>query len=194
MTPMLGIMASQISGHLSSPSFYSIATATVTSGGTASITFSSIPSTYTHLQIRGIGAGGGGAATGVIDTLLRFNGDTAGNYNIHWLYTFGSGTPSSGNYTASATGIDWGYVTGSNSGTSSFSGLVMDILDYKNTNKFKTVRSFTGENDSTNSTGNNTIVIGSGLWQSTSAINSITLSLSGYSFSQYTQYALYGIN
>jgi hypothetical protein len=189
---MLGIVASSISGSKAiTGNYYSISTAAVTSGGASSITFSSIPSTYTHLQIRGIGACN--SVTGVQDTLLQFNGDTGGNYNIHWLYTFGSGTPSSGNYTASATGIDWGYVTGSNSGTSSFSGLVMDILDYKNTNKFKTVRSFTGENDSTNSTGNNTIVLSSGLWQSTSAISSITLLLSSGSFTQYTQYALYGI-
>jgi hypothetical protein len=194
MTPMLGIMASSISGSKAiTGNYYSISTATVTSGGTASITFSSIPSTYTHLQIRGIGSSP--VSSGVADTALQFNGDTAGNYNIHWLYTFGSGTPSSGNYTASATNIDWGYATGSTSGTSSFGGLVMDILDYKNTNKYKTTRSFAGENDATNSTGNNTIVIGSGLWRSTSAINSITLYLaSSNTFSQYTQYALYGIN
>jgi hypothetical protein len=172
------------------PSFYSIATATVTSGGASSITFSSIPQTYTHLQIRGIGACN--VVTGVQDTSLQFNGDTAGNYNPHWIYTFGS-SAYSGNYSA-ATGIDWGYVSGTKSGSSSFAPAIIDILDYKNTNKYKVTKSFTGQNDSTNSTGNYTIVLASGLWQSTSAISSITLLLSSGSFTQYTQYALYGIN
>ena len=51
-----GVVASGISGHLFTPTgrYESIQTATVDSAGTASITFSSIPSTYTHLQIRGI--------------------------------------------------------------------------------------------------------------------------------------------
>jgi hypothetical protein len=53
MTPMLGIMASQISGHLVTNSYESIQTVTV-STATPSITFSSIPATYKHLQIRGL--------------------------------------------------------------------------------------------------------------------------------------------
>ena len=50
--PILGINASQITGHLSNTSFESIATVTVGSGGSNSISFSSIPSTYKHLQLR----------------------------------------------------------------------------------------------------------------------------------------------
>ena len=48
--PILGIMASQISGHLSNPSYESIATYTVGAGGSSTMVFSSIPQTYKHLE------------------------------------------------------------------------------------------------------------------------------------------------
>ena len=56
--------------------FYQIATTTVGGGGTSSITFSSIPQTYTHLQIRLLGK----YAVSGDTTLIRVNGDTGNNY------------------------------------------------------------------------------------------------------------------
>jgi hypothetical protein len=51
--PILGIIASAITGNLVTTSYESIETVTVGSGGSATVlTFSSIPATYTHLQIR----------------------------------------------------------------------------------------------------------------------------------------------
>ena len=62
--------------------FESIATTTVGSGGIADVTFSSIPATYTHLQLRGI------ARTNRADSnqdavVVRFNSDTGNNYSRH---------------------------------------------------------------------------------------------------------------
>jgi hypothetical protein len=48
--PILGIIAS--SKLTVSNSYESIATTTVGSGGSATVTFSSIPATYKHLQVR----------------------------------------------------------------------------------------------------------------------------------------------
>jgi hypothetical protein len=53
--PILGIIASAITGNLVTTSYESIATVTVGGGGAATVAFTSIPATYTHLQIRGIG-------------------------------------------------------------------------------------------------------------------------------------------
>lgn len=102
MTPMLGIMASGMSGNLASGAYASIATNTVGGAGAASITFSSIPATYTHLQIRLT------ALTTVADNILvRYNSDTGANYAFHWLY--GNGSSASAYASASATNMGLGY-------------------------------------------------------------------------------------
>jgi hypothetical protein len=66
---------------------------------------------------------------------------------------------------------------------------VIDILDYANTNKFKTVRSLTG----TDLNGSGQIILGSGLYQQTTAITSITLEANGVNWLTNSSFALYGI-
>ena len=71
-------------------SYESIATVTVGSGGSSSIDFTSIPSTYTHLQLRMTArctAQSGGNPTNVY---LRFNSDSGSNYAWHQLAGNGS--------------------------------------------------------------------------------------------------------
>jgi hypothetical protein len=53
--PILGIIASSRLGNLVTTSYESIATVTVGGGGSASASFTSIPATYTHLQLSWIG-------------------------------------------------------------------------------------------------------------------------------------------
>ena len=79
MSPILGIWASP--KYVAPSNYYSIATATVTSGGTASITFSSIPSTYTHLQLRGFVRMN--RADYADNLSIRFNSDSSSNYYSH---------------------------------------------------------------------------------------------------------------
>ena len=65
-------------------------------------------------------------------------------------------------------------------------------LDYASTSKYKTVRAITGTNANTSSA-NFAVSLGSGLWQSTNAITSVTIA-NGYDFfSTSTTFALYGI-
>ena len=182
MTPILGVIASQITGHLSTNSFESIAT--VTGAGTpTSITFSSIPSTYKHLQIRYIAArsSAGGAAA----LRLAMNGSTS-VYRNHLLEgdgaTVGSGT------VVDTNGI---LIYGSYSGAApTFGAGVIDILDYANTNKYKTTRSLTGVDFN----GSGYVDFDSGLFMSTSAISSIVLSWdSGYAINTNSSFALYGV-
>ena len=193
--PILGTLASQFSGKPFG-SYESISTVTVGSGGSASVTFSSIPATYTHLQVRGIVQTSRGTYS-VDNMITRFNSDTASNYAWHYI---------SGGYTTtpivetggggSATFMYNLYVSTSVPGTT-FASVVMDILDYANTNKFKTVRTLNGfDVNGTAGTGSygGTVNLMSGLWRSTSAITSITLEPEvGPNFAQYSQFALYGI-
>ena len=189
MAPILGIYASQISGHLFAPSgaYDSIATVTVGSGGSASITFSSIPSTYTHLQIRATFRETG-SGTGA-DTKLSFNGDTgSGNYySQHGLY--GNGTIAGADKDATSTHIWSIYGTGSSATSGVFGVGVIDVLDYANTNKYKTTRALTGYDNN----GSGLIFLRSGLWMKTNAITSITITADATAFAEYSSFALYGI-
>ena len=72
-----------------------------------------------------------------------------------------------------------------------FSAHIIDILDYTNTNKYKTVRNLGGFD--TNSAQYGYISLGSVSWRNTNAITSISFTLDGNNFTQYTQFALYGI-
>jgi hypothetical protein len=178
MTPMLGIMASQISGKLSS--YDSIATTTVGAGGVSSITFSSIPSTYKHLQIRLFSNAGGN------DTFYQFNGDTGANYTRHFLY--GNGTSA---LAGSSISVDSGSIAYSapTANTNVFGAAIFDVLDYANTSKNTTTRSITGFNNN----GIGLVVQYSGLWLNTAAVSSIVMRPYAGNFNQYTSVALYGV-
>jgi hypothetical protein len=182
MTPILGILASQISGHLAAgTAFDSIATVNVGAGGSSSIDFTSIPSTYKHLQIRTMSL----SARANDDIAMQFNGDTATNYSQHRIVASGSTVSSYGFSNTSF--VEAGF---SSAGSSFPSVVVMDILDYQNTNKYKTTRYLNG----TDSNGGGYLIYESGSWRSTSAITSIKLYIPGsYSFTQYSQFALYGV-
>jgi hypothetical protein len=186
--PILGIIASSITGNIAAPNSYeSISTVTV-STAVASVTFSSIPATYTHLQIRGI-ARTSRASTGT--TTLNFNFNGGGTYSNHQL--FGNGVSASAGQATSQSRITQNMlVPKSGDGTGSeFGVFIIDILDYANTNKNKTVKTLSG----LDLNGSGDIRFASGLYQSTSAISSIEfIEPNGPSnITQYSQFALYGI-
>ena len=186
-----GVIAS--SGGVAS-SYESIATTTVGSGGTASVTFSSIPATFTHLQLRYLCLAASGNA---VDVKIRFNGDSGANYSYHALY--GTGASAASYSGTSATKIIAGANGAGNSAyTSSFAANITDILDYTSTQKNKTTRTLSGfdTNNATTSVNNETISLTSGLYFPSSivAINSITISPDvAVNFAQYSSFALYGV-
>jgi len=189
--PILGIVASSITGNIPTTSFQSIATTTVSSP-VATVTFSSIPATFKHLQLRVISKTVD-TATGEDNTNLYFNSDTTyTNYRGHWLRGDGT-TRSASTIQASGYNVYTGVVPTSGSGqTGYFGASVIDILDYTNTNKYKTVRIFNG-NDLNNASFS-FIGMYSSMWMSSSAITSITLNVpSTQNWAQYSKFALYGI-
>lgn len=166
--------------------FESIATTTVGAGGTATVTFSSIPSTYTHLQIRGLQRTSN-TSGGNWTVNLRFNGDTGSNYTYHGLRGDGSSAIA---YAGANQTISLSIISGDDANTSLGWGVgYTDILDYANTNKYKTVRTLTGFEEN----GSGMVELTSGLWLSTSAITSISLGAGSGNFLQYSHFALYGI-
>jgi hypothetical protein len=168
-------------------SYESIQTVNVGSGGSTSISFSSIPGTYKHLQIRGIARV---ATSGDRNLRLFVNGDTTNsNYRQHWLYGAGSSATSENNVVSPQIG----YLPMSGDTANIFGVTITDILDYTNTNKTKVVRSLFGWDGNGSTSG--LLALGSGFQtSSTSAITSLTIQMAtGTTIAQYSQFALYGI-
>jgi hypothetical protein len=176
LSPILGIIASQNYPRVTN-SYESIATST---GGGASITFSSIPSTYKNLQIRGITSNGAGGYLRV-----RFNGDSGNNYSWHELYANGSTVTAAGASATSAMIIDEVL----SATTNVYGAFVFDVIDYGNTNKNKTLRNLGGQD----SNGSGFVVPTSGAWYNTAAVTSITITPVSGTFASNTHIALYGI-
>ena len=185
---ILGIIASSISGSkIATNSYESIAT--VTGNGSAStLSFTSIPSTYSHLQIRGICRD---ARAVTIDTAYAtFNSDTGTNYADHYLQGNGSTVSAGAEISQNPSNSSLFLVAGSSAGSNMYSVMVMDVLDYASTNKYKTSRILTGSDQN----GSGSIRLFSHLWQSTSAITRIDFTTGTSSaWDSNTTFALYGI-
>ena len=168
------------------PAFESIAYADGT-GSSGTITFSSIPSTYQHLQIRAI-MRNSAAASDASFGQMRVNGDTTtANYAWHELYGDGASVSASG----ANDGLPYYGTVVRNNATSGIVGVtIIDIHDYASTSKYKTIRVFTGNDRN----GSGDIVLWSGLWENTNAITSLDFLAGGANnFTTATSFALYGI-
>jgi hypothetical protein len=145
----------------------------------ASVTFSSIPQTYTDLVI--VCNVSGSRATYGGDFLARFNGDTGTNYSNTILR--GNGSAASSARDTSGTEINYGVI----SPTGNFGPAVIHIMNYANTTTYKT--SLARTNDAGQSTN-----ICAGLWRSTAAITSILFYPgSSYVWKSGSTFNLYGI-
>ena len=157
---------------------------TVDSGGLSTITFSSISQNFTHLRLLGSLRDNRTVTVGD-DLIVRFNGDTAANYN----YTVGSfplGT--NGLSQTSLTSIM--RITSAASTANFFAAIDLFIPNYSSTtvNKGAIANSGYGDGVTPNTR------IGQGTWNSTAAITSISITPgSGTLFTQYSQITLYGI-
>ena len=179
-----------VSGTVVTPNSYeSIATVTVGSGGSSTVSFTSIPSTFTHLQVRAIARDNRVPPSGNFNNMhLRVNSDTGANYTYHTIR--GNGSAVSADGAGSQTLTDYTVIPSSTAGANTFGAQVWDILDYANTNKYKTIRVLSGADNN----GTGFIEFTSSVWQNTNAITGLTFLLSSTpSFVQYTQFALYGI-
>lgn len=169
------------------PSFEQIST-TILGSNTTSVTFSSIPSTYKHLQVRMVVQDTAGA--GLVTNGMRINGDGAANYSTHWVR--GTGT------TSTVTGSDTGssymvYNTSSTGVAGSFTLYIIDLYNYANTSTFKTMRMLMGMGQ-TSANGTN-VGLHVGNWRNTAAVSSLTfLEVGGNAFITGSRFSLYGIS
>lgn len=181
---LLGIMAASGSGIQSSvgdmePLITQYIPSTST-GSTTSLSFSNIPQTYSHLQIRGIGY-----FSTANNPILRFNSDSGSNYSWHHMWTSGAGT--NFNYGATQTFMYVGYADSANQPVSFY----IDILDYRSLNKHKSIKAIhAGETNG----GSGETAFWSGTWRNkTSAITSIQFAPGSGTLAAGTTISLYGV-
>ena len=185
--PILGTIASQVPANIPAGSFESIQTASGT-GSSGSITFSSIPQTYKHLQLRFLSRTTQNApGYSETDVKLQLNGDTGANYSHHRIMGTGSYTVTAAGVPSTNQIIVWSTIA---SGVSNvYTSGVIDFLDYTSTSKYKTVRALHGQDFN----GGGNVLLVSGLWMNTAAISSLSMTLYSDSFTTASNFALYGI-
>jgi hypothetical protein len=158
--------------------YVAIATNTLASA-TATVTFSSIPSTYTDLVIVTSPLR---VTTGAEELVMQFNGDTATNYSSTILY--GSGSAAGSTRTSSQT---YAYLNYYSNVSQTQSVQIYSIMNYANTTTYKTVIGRANTADS----GVDAAVA---LWRSTAAITSVAIKLkNGNNFNTGSVFSLYGI-
>jgi hypothetical protein len=181
--PILGVIASSTRQGQAADTgaMFPLQVITVGAAGASSVSFTNIPATYSHLQVRITALGD--TATGY-DVTMRFNSDTASNYNWHRLYGNGSSALAQGS--ASVTSM---YVAADAARTTYPFVSVIDILDYADTNKYTTIRNLNGFDQN----GGGAVTLWSGLWRNTAAVNSIAITVAANNLAQYSQFALYAV-
>jgi hypothetical protein len=148
---------------------------------TASITFSSIPQTYTDLLVL---VSARGDAAGQRDCYISFNGSTS-NFSNKFIEM-------SNNLVSSGTTARYiGPVSGTTTTASIFSNAAVYIPNYTGSTYKSFSVDFVAEN---NAQGTNAIDLSGQLWSDTAAITSIGLAPSSGSFIQYSTFYLYGIS
>lgn len=179
LNTLAGIIASS-GGAAAGGSYESIASQTVGAGGASSVIFTSIPNTYSHLQVRVMSLFNNARMD------IQFNSDTGSNYSYHLVQGNGSATYAEAGATQTSIKV---WPNGNTTSTSNPNVLVMDLLDYANTNIYKTARILNGFDEN----GSGIISLNSGNWRNTNAITSIKLAPNTGNFAQYSSFALYGI-
>ena len=194
LNSLLGTLSSGVPPVTSS--YESIASATGT-GSSGVITFSSIPSTYKHLQIRFMAKTTLTASAGYTP-IIKLNGSSSAIYAEHFLTGDGSTAQASPGNSPSSTSIQlWRAMAGSKASTPTMTNImavcIVDILDYASTSKNKTVRYFAGLDCNFAGT-ESWVTLGSGLYAATTAVSSLDITTdSGGNFTTSSTFALYGI-
>jgi hypothetical protein len=150
---------------------------------TSSLTFSSIPQTYTDLRL----VITCGTATDGVGVAARYNGDTSSIYSDTGLWGTGS-SASTGRHTAGSS-ASYSIAVGCSANAGS-TIVLADIMDYANTTTYKSAISRAGNATSTAGYPGSEIVVS--MWNSMSAINSITI-FAGANFVVGSTFRLYGI-
>jgi len=119
------------------------------------------------------------ASGGALNPQIQFNGDTASNYSLTWMY--GNGSAAFSNRYSSQTSSYIGYLTTTEPAT-----FIVQVQNYSNSTTYKSAL-FRWN------TANAEAGAGICLWRSTAAITSVTVKTSANNFAVGSTFSLYGI-
>jgi hypothetical protein len=165
------------------PSTYTPIAAQTLASAAGSVTFSSIPSTYTDLIL--IVNGRKDTAVNTDAFFCRLNGDGGSNYSSTELN--GDGSSATSFRTSNDAYCRLGVIPGTSAGSSIYGVSIVNFLNYANTttNKSMLTRGSVASGQVTGSVS---------LWRSTAAINSIVLYTAGLgNWASGSIFTLYGI-
>ena len=196
---LIGTIASSLLQNVDNGVMDPLQVITVGPSGAANVEFTSIPGTYTHLQVRAFGQTNR-ETVGFDSMRVQFNGVSGASggsgYTRHGITGNGSSVSAFGADSSNSNNdCQFAWALGTTTGSSWGTGII-DILDYTNTNKYKTIRSIGGVDLNGTVGGSGGFVgLGSNLFLlNTNAITSIKLiPFVGSTISQYSHFALYGI-
>ena len=168
------------------PATYTLINSNVLTSSAASVTFSSIPATYTDLVVR---VSARGDSAGEENLQFYFNSDTSSNYGGTYLQ--GSGSAASSNrYTSQTLLQNANTLTGTTYTSNTFSSYEIYIPNYLVSQNKPLVSFGTAENNATLSY----INVNASLWRNTAAITQIVIDQSGANFVSGSSFYLYGIS
>jgi hypothetical protein len=172
--PILGVIASSLSGKLLNPAYEYISQYTVSGSSVSSFSLSSIPTTYKTLVLKGYGSTSSGG------TNWNITSDAAGSYNWAQGYASGTGTWSGNSYGS-------GYYLGPfiSNGFGQFTMIIVDYAASKN----KSINMFGGQD----ANGGGYVGIGNSSSTGTGAITALTISAGGSQIQVGSSFYLYGI-
>ncbi len=169
-----------------------IAHTEVGSGGAAYVEFTSIPSTYQHLLLKGSGRSERNSRYD--GSNIHLNGDTT-NGNYSWTALVHAGNiPLATEYTSE---FRFNYLmdgTGSNSTGSAHAVSEAWFLDYSSTDKFTAVIGGTSATTQHLDVNDHQHTLAHGHWRSTAVVNAIKIDNGVGDWAQYTTFTLYGLN
>lgn len=169
---------------------YTLISSNTLSSSAASVTFSSIPSTYTDLVIK-LSARDSNAGTRQGKFRITFNSDSATNYSQTWMYgqPDASATPYSGQYTSNTVYYPpQGNGDSAGNTSNTFTSMEIYIPNYLvSQNKPMSTVSATEDN----ATGS-LLYADAGLWRNTAAITTISIVTTG-SYIAGSSFYLYGV-
>jgi len=192
MSPIpLGFWATAGASAAVAGSYELISTAYGT-GSSDTITFSSIPQTYKHLQFRCVVKTTASAAARSWG--IRLNNQSGVSYRSHFLRGYGSvQTADAGGGNDDRIRFDDGIIGSTTGYTNIYTGSIIDILDYSSTLKNSTTRNFGGF--SVSSTEANRVFLASGMIDGTGAVSTVSFipQGAGDNITSASRISLYGI-